>query len=218
MNNSHRRCSNENSAGNSAGSRERDRWCSISTSRGKSLKPGSRRIGGPAVLSVTATVLTFLLRPVTTHSRGYIRDVKTRAHACTHARTYVRSRVLAGHHTTVVHTFEHGLGRDIGREREGGMLSYPFYHNNSPAMYKYTRIYVCTKVVGYVGWKVQGSTWSSPSSIYLSIHPLHPPELLFFSSSSSSSPPVLRANPLLALPFSACRTAAKQTSTFDQSN
>lgn len=97
-------------------------------------------------------------------------------------------------------------GWDIGRE--GGVLSYPFYHNNSPAMYKYTRIYVCTKVVGYVGWKVQGSTWSSPSSIYLSIHPLHPPELLFFSS---SSPPVLRAYPLLALPFSACRTAVKQT-------
>lgn len=53
-------------------------------SRRKSLKPVGR-IGGPAVLSVTAAVLTFLLRPVTTHSRGYTRR---RENTRTHARPY----------------------------------------------------------------------------------------------------------------------------------
>lgn len=115
----------------------------------------SRRIGGPAVLSVTAAVLTFLLRPVTTHSRGYIRDVKTRTHARTHSR--IRIYVLAGRHTSRNGTYIWTrAGRDIWEGEGGRVLSYPFYHNNSPAMYKYTRIYVCTKVVGYVGWKGTG--------------------------------------------------------------
>lgn len=143
---------------------------------------------------MTAAVLTFLLRPVTTHSRGYIRDVKTRTHALTHVRIGWLD-THRGQRTTHIRT---RAGRDIG-----GVLSYPFYHNNSPAMYKYTRIYICTKGCRLRRLKGTGSTWSSPSVyLVLPLHPLHPPELLLFSFHPPSSAPtrlLASRSPLLRL-------------------
>lgn len=124
--------------------------------------------------------------------------MKTRARARVHARRYDLAYIRIPSHRAEHGTFEHGpLTEDIG------VLSYPFYHNNSPT-YKYTRIYVCTEV-GYVGWKVP-----------VQLRPLHPPpprppspsttSLLFFSF---YSPPFCRWS-VSRFP-SACRTAVKQT-------
>lgn len=202
INNSHwerGRGSNENCAGNRAGST----IVGVRFPRVVGKVWGrSRRIGGPAVLPVTAAVLTFLLRPVTTHSRGYIRDVKTRTHALTHARIGWLHTSRAT--TTYIWT---RAGRDIGGCFRTRFTIIIRRRCTSTRVSTFAR-----KVVGYVGWKVQVQL--GPLHPYISTPP--PP-----SSPSSSGialflfpSALLYANPPPRFSLSlaqVCRTALKQT-------